>query len=61
MVKSSSLCIEGISGVGIQQELREENIKDVDQVKHGGPGLVDYVETHTARTIEYFVIECAYE
>jgi hypothetical protein len=42
----SSFAVERIGGVGVSQELREENLEDVDHIEHWRPGLVDDVETY---------------
>mmetsp|Transcript_32045 Transcript_32045/g.95721 ORF Transcript_32045/g.95721 Transcript_32045/m.95721 type:complete len:242 (+) Transcript_32045:424-1149(+) len=40
------LAVERVAGVGVKQQLRQEDLKHVDQVKHGAPRLVDHVEAH---------------
>lgn len=40
------LAVEGVGRVGVAEELRQEDFKDVDHVKHGRPGLVDDIEAH---------------
>lgn len=41
-----SFRVEWVAGVGVVEELRKEHFEDVLQVVHGGPGLVDDIETH---------------
>lgn len=40
--------VERVGRVGVAEELREEDLEDVDHVVHGGPGLVDDVEADGA-------------
>lgn len=40
------LAVEGVGRVGVAEELRQEDFKDVDHVKHGRPRLVDNIEAH---------------
>jgi len=48
------LPVEGVCGVGVQQQLRQEHLKHVDEVKHGGPGLVDHVQADGAGAVVVF-------
>lgn len=41
--------IQRIGRIGIAEELRQEDLKDVDHVVHGRPGLVDDVQTDRTR------------
>jgi hypothetical protein len=40
------LAVEGVGRVRVAEELREEDLEDIDHVKHGRPGLVDNIEAH---------------
>ena len=42
--QSSGFAIQRIGGIRVPEELWQENLKDVDHVEHGRPGLVDDVE-----------------
>jgi hypothetical protein len=43
-----SLSIQRIRRIGVSQQLRQEDLEDVDHVVHRRPSLVDDVETHAA-------------
>lgn len=46
-----SLTVQRIGRVGISKELGEKDFKDVDHVKHRGPGLVNNIEADGAGSI----------
>jgi hypothetical protein len=46
-----SLAIQRIGRIGIAQQLRQEDLEDVDHVVHRRPSLVDHVETDTTREL----------
>lgn len=43
------LAIHGVGRVRVSEQLRQEHLKDIDQVEQGAPGLVDHIETYGAR------------
>jgi hypothetical protein len=43
-----SLSVQRIRRIGVSQQLRQEDLEDVDHVVHRRPSLVDDVETHAA-------------
>jgi hypothetical protein len=47
-----SFAVQGVCGVGVSEELREEDFEDVDHVVHGRPGLVDDVEADGAGAVD---------
>lgn len=47
--QSGSLAVQGIGRVGIPQELRQEDLENVDHVEHRRPSLVDDVKADGAR------------
>ena len=47
----SGLPVERVGGVGVKQELGEENVEDVHEVEHRAPGLVDHVQADAARRL----------
>jgi hypothetical protein len=49
--KRRSFAVQGIGRVGVPQELRKEDLEDVDHVVHWRPCLVDDVETDGAGAI----------
>lgn len=49
--KRGSLAVERVGRVRVAQELREENVEDVDHVEHGRPRLVDHVEADRTREL----------
>ena len=48
-VERRGVPVEGVRGVGVREELREETLEDVGEVVEGGPGLVDHVQAHSPR------------
>jgi len=51
--QTSGLTIQGVLGIRIQQKLWEENWEDVDELIHGWPRLIDYIEAYTSRGFVY--------
>ena len=45
------IVVERVGRIGIQKKLRKECVKDVYQVKHGRPSLIDNIQAYTARAI----------
>lgn len=43
--KGGRFTVQGIGRIGIAEELRDEHLEDVNHIVHGGPCLVDDVET----------------
>jgi len=44
--EGGGLTVEGVGRVRVAEKLREEDLEDVDHVKHGRPGLIDNIEAH---------------
>lgn len=55
--QGSSFTIQWICWIWIPQQLGEEHFKYVDHIEHGGPGLIDDIETDTSGSGETSVIE----
>lgn len=47
--KRSRLPIERVCGVWISEQLRQEDLEDVDHIEHWRPGLVDNIQADRTR------------
>ena len=45
-LQTGCLVVEGVRRIGVQEELREECVEDVQDVVHGRPCLVYHVQAH---------------
>lgn len=48
-VEGRRLGVQGVSRVGVKEQLGQEHVEDVNQVEHRGPGLIDDIKTYRAR------------
>jgi hypothetical protein len=42
--QGGGLAVEGVGGVGVAEQLGQEDLEDVDHIKHGRPCLVDDIQ-----------------
>jgi hypothetical protein len=48
-IQTCSFRIQRIRRIRIQQQLRQEDSENIDQVVHGTPCLIDYIQAYTSR------------
>ena len=62
VVQGGRFPVQRVRGVGVHEKLRQEGVKNVGELEHGSPRLVDHVQTNGAGSfidvrMEYFVHE----